>query len=483
MFHTTYQVDRRGARDSIGVAADTSHLDPGKNWLFHYLIAPYNERSTEVRELLRSDSDDGTIQWSLDSSRTWNNLRLSCAEPGDVIRVQSQLLRLNARNVLLSPWILLLVAFLLVLYLMVRYVAREIFLLDVSASPRVVPGDTLLREGRANILLLTVEDSVNDVLDGENSESFDLARESWEDLRKTASRVDDLQRETVLIIRHLENRMHDIGENRKKLRLIESLVYTSRRRVVLVSTCDPLADFRLDPEDENGGVGNRHAEQRVRWQALLSGFSRVVVYDRGDPDEFVSAAWEQKGALRRMLLKECQHDAVLQAIGRQMNAEVGSIPVPVMNTRILEYARSHYHRLWSTCSEDERRVLLHVALGGFVSCKNKQIVGVLLQRGLLDRSPHLHVMNTTFGRFILSEHRRGEVHRSDSRTKQTGWSIARVPVLLLLVSVVLFLYLTQQEILTSSIAFISTASALLPALFRLIGTIASDKGLNGKETE
>jgi hypothetical protein len=377
---------------------------------------------------------------------------------------------------------LFLVIFLYTLYLMVRHVARNLFLIDVVPTSGFDLGDLLDGRVNMNVLLLNVERFSLPQSGEKNVKRFDLAATSWEELWNAATETVHGSPASIILVEHLEIRMHDVSENRKKLRFIELLVETYRRNVLLVSASDPLADFRLEPAQENGGSTRRASDQRVRWQSLLTSFTRMVAEDKGDPDKFRARMSEGSSEVQRLLSRECYPDAALQAIGLQLNLEVNPVPASI-SARILESARSHYQGLWSTCSEEERRVLMHVALGGFVSPKNKKIVATLLERGLLDRRPQLRVMNSTFAKFIVSEHRRSEVSRSDERSTQTGWSIARMPVLLLLVSLVLFLYLTQQQVLSSTMAFISTASAFLPALFRLIGTITSDRGSNTREGE
>jgi len=433
----------------------------------------------DTRELLSSVSADGTIIWSKDLSER-QILHLAGLGDREVIHISSRVPKLDWRDILFSPAFLFLAGFLCALYLMARYVARELFLIDVTPATDFEVGDVSRGRVHANILFLMADD-ISLALTGERGVArCDLSTQSWEDVWKVMTEARTGSPDSIVLIEHLENRMHDTSENRKKLRLIESLAQQHPGKLILVSASDPLADFRFESSLENGGKKSHGSDQRSRWQSVLGSFTRIVVADKGDADKFSALVSNGATNVQNVVFQECYSDAALQEIGRQVNLESSREPESVL-TRVLENARSHYQRLWSTCSENERRALMHTALGGFVSPKNKHTVAALLQRGLLTRTPQLRTMNATFGKFIVSEYRRSEVSRSDSRSTQTGWSIARVPVLLLLVSVVLFLYLTQQQILNSTMAFISTASAFLPALFRLIGTISSDKGSNGKE--
>jgi len=89
-------------------------------------------------------------------------------------------------------------------------------------------------------------------------------------------------------------------------------------------------------------------------------------------------------------------------------------------------------------------------------------------------------MNRTFRLFVL------EVARpADTATElevRSVWSIARVPILVLLVGLVVFLFATQNQFLDSAMALVTLTAGLLPALFKIVGSIQGRQGDSPKDS-
>ncbi len=117
----------------------------------------------------------------------------------------------------------------------------------------------------------------------------------------------------------------------------------------------------------------------------------------------------------------------------------------------------------------------HVALGGYVSYRNRTVVRSLQERGLLIRAPNLRIMSKGLLRFLLSSHLQEEVRRTEAGKTHTGWNALKIPLFLVLVAVVFFLFVTQQDVLNSTMAFISVLSALVPALLRFVGMLTTGR--------
>jgi hypothetical protein len=61
--------------------------------------------------------------------------------------------------------------------------------------------------------------------------------------------------------------------------------------------------------------------------------------------------------------------------------------------------------------------------------------------------------------------------------KVTGsWNYFRTPVVIILITIAMFIFITQEETFNSIIAFITTFAAGIPIIFRLLGMITSMKG-------
>jgi len=134
---------------------------------------------------------------------------------------------------------------------------------------------------------------------------------------------------------------------------------------------------------------------------------------------------------------------------------------------VVDQARAYHLALWATCSQDERCALIHLALDGLISSKNTD-VRQLMKRGLVVMDPGLRLMDESFRRFVISS----QYDEDIDAWRQAGgsnWELMKAPLLLILLSVSLFLFVTQKEVYDSSVSFVSALTAGLAALFKLLG--------------
>ena len=456
--------------------------------LFHELSAPYNTRSTEMRELLHDVSADSSLVWKEDGA-----LRLHSTVPGgrEVVHLSTVVPTFLDWIRVWSAWsmsrvalyALMFGALAVVLYLMVRSIARRVLLIDVMAERQAPASPHPDGRTRRNILVLSSSPKpAVEILGDSSLHVIDIAGTKWKDLWNSLGVLRNLPADTAVAIDHFEEGMDDPAKNLRKLRLVEEILYVHRRPVILVSSVDPQSSFVLATAQNGDGAGSPD-NLAARWRAILVTCTRMHCDDSGNWRKFArdllghhsERSGEQRKHFRFMqktVFEECHHSAELQEIGRDVFAiyrsDPGLSPSEAVNA-IVNRARLYYHHLWLACTADERRVLHHVALGGYVSYKNRAVVMSLQERGLLVRSPNLRVMSKGLLKFLLSSHLQEEVRRADAGKARTGWSTMRIPFFLLLVAVVLFLFVTQQDVLNSTMAFLSVVSALVPALFRFVG--------------
>jgi hypothetical protein len=319
---------------------------------------------------------------------------------------------------------------------------------------------------------------------------IDIAERPWEKQAETRDCVAALPPATIVLVDHLEFEMENVETNVHKIELIEEIVQVYRRRAVLHSGAEPLSSFDLRRE-KNGETETSQEDHTARWKSVLSGFTRVYHEEKND-----CGAWQRDLAGRgiaaqphsrdggpaeafsRLVFAECGNFTELQRIGEEV-FRVCATPASQVESavvrRVLDRARPFYRRLWALCSIEERRVLLDAATGDYVSYSNLGAVHSLEERGLLIRRPNVKTMNRSFSAFLHSGGLEEEVHSRGGEAEATDWKRMRVAFQMLLVAAVLFLFLTQQEIITSAMAFISIASALLPGIFKLIGFMTAKK--------
>ena len=207
----------------------------------------------------------------------------------------------------------------------------------------------------------------------------------------------------------------------------------------------------------------------ARWSMAFSTFVTVYSPDNAEAD-FVQ---KHTGFFR--ILKANRPWRYLERIGKEIAGngsghEGNGLDRPAREEQInevVDQARAYHQAVWATCSQDERCALIHLALDGLISSKNSD-VRQLLKRGLVVRDPGLRLMDESFRRFVISSQHDEDID-AWRHAGGSNWELMKAPLLLILLSVSLFLFVTQKEVYDSSVSFVSALTAGLAALFKLLG--------------
>ena len=103
-----------------------------------------------------------------------------------------------------------------------------------------------------------------------------------------------------------------------------------------------------------------------------------------------------------------------------------------------------------------------------ISPSNKD-VRRLMQRGLVARDPALRLMDESFRRFVISVSHGEDIDAWRQAGGGSTWELIKVPILLVLLAILLFLFLTQKELYDSTISLVSALTAGVAILFRFLG--------------
>lgn len=303
----------------------------------------------------------------------------------------------------------------------------------------------------------------------------------------------------IIVVNHLEYKLDDYAHNSEKLQLMEKLLHTLDAKFIVYSTIDPMFYFAM-----NGGIfrESKKAEllspqEIIRWANVFRNFARIHLRERGNPESLQKTLQNnlsevdvdddfEKGKIseiKELLRQECEVDKRLQEIG----IEISGLPrETLMNCtreqiilQVLYWADTHYQSIWHTCSIEERNVLFDLAQNGFVNSKNMRVIRWLLRRGLIKKTPVLKTMNESFRRFIVSSIGWEDIAAWEKQEEKSAWNMFKAPLLLLLISAALFLYVTQPKAFNYITAFITTLAVGVPALSRIIASLQHDRVKSG----
>ena len=293
----------------------------------------------------------------------------------------------------------------------------------------------------------------------------------------------------VVVLEHFEHAIHDTAVNTAKLQIVESLAYTEGTQVVVTSTVDPMS--RLEETED--------ATSLDRWRSVMNSFARVRFPEPGDDAEFAANVRKHLDdrerdlhiaghldELRTFILEECRNDGHLQSIALDILDELDAGQLRERRRELflellMERACTYYNSLWLTCSREERRVLVHLARHGYANAGRISVIEELMRRGLVRRTPALRLMNISFRLFVLDVRTQADTAIPRTEAGSSAWGKLRVPMLIALAAVLIFLYYTQKEFVSWTMSLLTILGGLLPAAFKVFSAFESDKAGTPKE--
>lgn len=412
-----------------------------------------SEQAVEMRELLYGASSDCAWQWD---RGTWNGeLTLSSLTyPFGELRLSSHLPKgFDAMDLLTVLAGILPVA---LLFWLVQFISRHVFLLDPADPAWPASGAGLARPGLRRFL---ISQSRKWELGGARDAflCIDLcalrddpkANEQWRRHLRAALDQD-------VLIEGFREILVDEDFRADVLRFIENLLERHRKRILILSTAYPAGLFQASGRNGNGSP----SEEKERWRAAFASFSFEddelrSLHDFGD----------ETRAVHEVLQKECGSNPHLLNLAREVRTE--GTPEQILE-EFGEKAEVYYHSLWASCSREEEVVLAHLAEDGFVNEKNRRVVRKLIGRGLVRRAPHLRLMNETFRRFVVSSACKNEVRAVEQEAEPSAWDRLQLPFFVTLAASVLFVLTTQQSILNGSAVTIAGLVTGIPTVVQMM---------------
>ena len=178
------------------------------------------------------------------------------------------------------------------------------------------------------------------------------------------------------------------------------------------------------------------------------------------------------------LCVECAPREPLQRIGLKVLSQKGFITLrpEELVARIANQARAYYTHIWNSCSPGERQTLCHLAQDRLLSHRDPDIEP-LLRRELIVKEHDLHLFNASFRQFVKSAERVSFVAEQDKQAQQGSlWQTLKVPILVVMLGIAAFLFLTQQDLYSRSLALMTGLTTLIPALFKVFSIFHGEQG-------
>ncbi len=145
--------------------------------------------------------------------------------------------------------------------------------------------------------------------------------------------------------------------------------------------------------------------------------------------------------------------------------------------KIQELSTSFYDYVWGSLSEDEQFLLLDLAQDTLLNLKNKKTITLLFKKGILHRKERIEIVSPSFKNYILTEIDKTSFETMQKKIDEEGtWHRFKVPLILIATSLMVFLFVTQQNFLSGLNTILVSAGALVGVYLRFSGLFSKSKG-------
>jgi len=249
----------------------------------------YNQNSVETRQLIHDESANELWKWEKgDSSATLSFVKLR-------YRGNEELELSSVLPVFSFPrtpfWWIGLFAILAVLFALIRFITRRLFLLDLHAAYTLFTRELSSSSLSHNVLVLGPPSSgKSDFLKRKDFYLIDLVKIAKTGRWAETFNYDSIPDNKVIAIDHFEYKMESQDWNREKLLLLENLKYAHKKKVVVASTLDPTNYQYYHGNGNHSSNGTSHEETAIkindRWAEVWSSYLRIYIEDEGDSKAF-----------------------------------------------------------------------------------------------------------------------------------------------------------------------------------------------------
>jgi len=447
---------------------------------------PENGLGQEMSKLGVASSESGSSAWT-EMCATHFQLTLRTASGLDYLTVASTYkdwwgLRWQDRAFLLLLWIIL--GFWLIV------VVNKIFLATTEDPPFDTVDWKEASEIQKNFLL--IERAKSGQWQGTNTIAK-LPPNSRLDLRRELKRIVEEKLEatrsasSIIILDHFEFNLRDSKYNLARLELLEKLLLDTSRKLVLVSTVDPLfflteSGPEVLSESKDSAIATRLLD---RWAEVLGKFTKVHPKDLSDREfhktlrSFHKAhgrEGERHKTCRQFAIwikQECDCTTWLRKIGKEFldeywNKGCDASREWVVN-RVLDLSDSYYNVLWSGLTTSERLVLYQLAMDGWTNPKNVNAIRQLERKLLISRNPMYRIMNESFRRFVLASEHGAEIDEWQKREQHSTWRAFRFIAIATVIGIGVWLLYTQAAFSQTVVGYLGAIATLLTAVAGLLG--------------
>lgn len=284
----------------------------------------------------------------------------------------------------------------------------------------------------------------------------------------------------LVIINHFEYNIQDGSTTRIKLNLLERIMEQNSCRVIILSTIHPVA-FLDSVFDQTIKINKPPVpgQDLERWHVLL-GHYRIVVFPLEEQVDVLN-----RDRFEELIIRETSRTHFLNKMQEVAIKVATSMPdrygidrdADELAFKLQMTAHYFYMYIWQSLTKEEKFLLYDHAEDNLVNSFDDYNLNMLICKGLLlRRDGSLKIFNNGFRNFILTAIGNVEAMKIKNQIKDNGnWNRLKNPMLIILLAIMVFLVVSQQEAYSRLITYAAALAAGIPAIMKLFSIFESSK--------
>jgi hypothetical protein len=287
-----------------------------------------------------------------------------------------------------------------------------------------------------------------------------------------------------IIIDHFDYDDGSVQTSDNKLRLMHTILGSAKNKMVIIlSRKEPSECINLLTQNAAESEYVKAGRLSVLWQNLLSDFPVVVmplsISKNMDDATLMETVGAQESTIPLYIKQSVDEETRRSVFLNQLKPALASAnddwlkpqrkATDLLSLQLQVTAHNYYTNLWFCLSDEEKFIMYDLAEEGLVNTKNFFIVNMLINKGMIvEREGNLHVFNKSFRNFIVTSIGQTEAEKMNQQIKTgSNWSKLQGPLLIAIVAILAFLFISQDGLYTKFIAIISGLATGIPTLVKI----------------
>jgi hypothetical protein len=372
-----------------------------------------------------------------------------------------------------------------------------------------LPGTSIVHILKDNILLKGFEEDKSDP---------NLVEEKIQHLVFTNKKKDALQLgeiPTIIVLPFFDIKCETLESFNKKLNMLEGFFNDKTKKVVWISTYDPLelievlrkkafnSQSQRIKEKDNSFNFYVESQSYDKLLLILDDFHKIN-YPLEQNEAFLLENDDLKYTLS-LLRTELSHSLFLQNLAKtflndhftQIKTKNGIFNLRTFNgteeqlynenknfdeimiLKIQDLAKNYYYSIWSCLNSKEKYVLYDLAKDELTNFRNLPLLNQLLEKGVLvfdQEKNNIKIFNKSFRNFILTTIDPAEALLLEKEINIVGtWEVTRMILFIVFISFGAFMFFTQQAFFNKMFGLATTLTSLIPFVINFLSSAKDNK--------